>query len=118
MTRRELYDKITPCGDLSYTDMVYLLESLSFADVQIKYLLINRISQTGKLSQQDWILLAKSINFVAGSPIDANTVIGWLTGKCSLSMLELKAFLEYVTFTDGSTPTYILSQTGDFIIAE
>lgn len=81
-------------------------------------LLLERISQTGKLTGEDWILFAKSVVFLPGSPITAATVEAWLTGKCSLTATELKEFLEYVTFTDGSTPTFIISQTGDFIIAE
>lgn len=98
--------------------MVYLLSSVTYTDPSIGYLLINRIAQDGKLSQQDWILFAKSVTYIAGSPISGATVEGWLSGKCNLTALELKAFLEYVSFTDGSQPTFILSQTGDFIIAE
>ena len=120
MTRNELYNKITPCGVLSYWDMVYLLESLDFPpqNEQIRLALINRISQNGTLSQQDWLLLARSINFIPGSPINAATVEGWLLGKCALTAEELKLFLDYAAFIDGSSPTFILTETGDFIVTE
>lgn len=118
MTRNELYNKITPCGTLSYANMVYLLESLVFTDEQIRIAMIQRIAQNGVLSQQDWILLAKSVTFISGSPITPETIEEWLTGKCNLTRSELKLFLEYVSFNDGSQPTFILSQDGDFIIAE
>lgn len=120
MTRNELYNRISPCGTLSYWDMVYLIESLDFpaANEQVRLLLINRIAQNGVLSQQDWLLLAKAVTYRPGSPINANTVEEWLVGKCSLTRDELKLFLEYVGFIDGSQPTYILTQTNDFIIAE
>lgn len=98
--------------------MVYLLESLVFTDEQIRLLLIEELSHSGELSQQNWILLANSITFISGSPIDAGTIEGWLTGKCSLNRSQLKLFLEYASFNDGSQPTFILSQAGDFIISE
>lgn len=103
---------------MSYTNMVYLLESLVFVDEQIRLGLIQRLAQNGTLSQQDWLLLARSITFISGSPITAETIEEWLTGKCNLTRSELKLFLEYVSFNDGSTPTFILSENGDFIIAE
>lgn len=118
MTRNELYNKITPCGTLSYTNMVYLLESLVFTDEQIRLALIQRIAQNGELSQQDWILLGKSVVFLQSSPITPATIEEWLTGKCNLTKSELKMFLEYVQFMDGSLPTFILSEDGDFLIAE
>lgn len=118
MTRQELYDKITPCGTLSYSNMVYLLESLVFTDEQIRLALIKRIAQNGSLSHEDWILLAKSITFISGSPINASTIEDWLTGKCNLTNSELKLFLEYSSFRDDSEPTFLLSQNGDFIISE
>lgn len=118
MTRTELYSKITPCGTMSYPDMVYLLSNVEYTDPTFAYLLIQRLSQTGGLSNTDWILFAKSVVFTPGSPINAATVEGWFANKCSLTVVELKMFLEYVSFVDGSQPTYILSQTGDFIISE
>lgn len=118
MTRIELYQSITPCGGFSYPNMVYLLNNVSFTDPSIAYLLIQRLAQDGKLNRTDWILFAKSVKFITNSPINSDTVVGWLANKCQLSIVELKMFLEYVSFTDGSQPTYILSQTGDFIIAE
>lgn len=103
---------------MSYTNMVYLLESLVFTDEQIRLGLIQRLAQNGALSQQDWLLLSRSITFISGSPINAATIEDWLTGKCNLTRSELKMFLEYASFNDGSEPTFILSQDGDFIIAE
>lgn len=103
---------------MSYWDMVYMLESINISDEAIRLLLINRLSQKGALSKQDWILLSKSVSFTPGSPINQETIEEWLQGKCNLTREELKMFLEYVVFTDGSSPTYILSQGGDFIIAE
>ena len=118
MTRNELYSKITPCGTLSYLDTVYLLESLVFEDEQIRQTLLKRIPHNGALSHEDWKLLIRSTEFTAGSPVTEETALEWLEGKCSLTREELKLFLEYTKFNDGSEPTFILSQQGDFMITE
>jgi|SRR5699024_2209149 len=118
MTRRELYDKITPCGTLSYWNMVYLIESLVFEEETVRYTILDRIHQNGRLSVQDWKLVFRNIEWTANSPVDENTALEWLNGKCSLTRAELKLLLEYAQFNDGSNPTIIISQQGDFIITE
>lgn len=118
MTRSELYNKISPCGTLDYPTMVYLISNVQFTNIATQQLLLSRIAHNGALSQQDWLLFARSIEFLPNSPINALTIEDWLTGKCRLSGDELKQFLEFVQFTDGSQPTFILTENGDFIIAE
>jgi hypothetical protein len=118
MTRHELYEMISPCGTLAYLDMLTLLSIVEYTDPQIGYLLIQRLTTHGKFTQEDWILFARSVVFLPDSPIDADIVESWFVGKCSLTGLELKTFLEFVSFTDGSLPTYLLSETGDFLVSE
>lgn len=118
MTRNELYNQITPCGTIPYTGMLYLLNSLIFTDAQVKLGLIERLTQNGRISQEDWRLLARTVEFTPGSPIDGSIVEGWIGTKCSLSRSEFKLFLEFTEFTDGSTPTYLISEVGDFILPE
>jgi hypothetical protein len=103
---------------MPFTSMVYLVQNLTFADPAIQLVLLQHISQTGRLKREDWILLAKSITYDTGSPITADTVVSWLANKCKLSVTELKTWLNYVTFIDGSVPTYVLTQTGDFVLTE
>lgn len=118
MTRTELYNQITPCGSMSYVNMVYLIQNTTFIDPSFKQVLVGRLQQNGSLSREDWILFAKQVSFIPASPINSDTVSGWFANKCSLTRVELKTFLNYVTFTDGSVPTYLLSETNDFIMME
>lgn len=118
MTRNELYDLISPCGTIAYLDMITLLSILQYTDPQIGYLLIQRLTANQKFTQEDWILLANSVIYLPDSPITPEIVESWFEGKCHLTLTELKAFLEYVTFNDGSEPTFLLSETGDFLISE
>lgn len=118
MTRTELYNKVTPCGDLDYISMVYLIQNTVFIDPSFKLVLVGRIQQTGKLSREDWILLFKSVVYTVNSPISSDTATGWLSNKCTLTPVELKTFLNYVSFSDGSVPTYLLSETNDFLMME
>lgn len=119
MTRNELYNKITPCGKLNYLDMVYLIQNVVYNDPSLMMVFLQRIQQGGQFSRDDWEFFAKSIVFVSGSPINSTTVVSWLENKCSFSKTELENLLEYVQFTDGSQPTYVLvSEPGEFIIPE
>lgn len=117
INRITFYDGISPCGGVAYLDLVEILSNLEYTDPQIGYLLIQRLVTNQEFTQQDWILLARSIVFLPGSPITADMVESWFNGKCQLTGTELKTFLEYVSFLD-SEPTYLLSDSGDFLISE
>lgn len=119
MTRNELYNKITPCGKLNYLDMVYLIQNVLYINPSMLMVFLTRIKQDGSFNGEDWLLFAKSVIYVTGSPINQDTVASWLSGKCNLSKTELENFLEYVQFTDGSEPTIVLvSEADEFIIPE
>jgi len=103
---------------MTYTNMVYMIQNTTFIDPSFKQVLIGRLQQNGSLSREDWIMFAQAVTYIASSPIDASTVVSWFATKCTLTRVELKTFLNYVTFTDGSVPTYLLSETNDFIMME
>lgn len=85
----------------------------------IKVTLLERLSNNnGKFSQSDWILFFSNVAFTAGAPISINTVLEWITGKCSLTTIELRTILEYLVFMDGSQPTYLLAENGQILISE
>lgn len=118
MTRNELYNSITPCGVLPYPIMVYLINNLSFGQEQNRLVMLKRIRQNGTLSNYDWIFLFNSIVFMPNSVIDKDIAKSWLSGKCNLTSIELKIFLENVQFIDGSEPTYLLTENNDLIVSE
>lgn len=114
MERIELYNKITPCGNLDYLSMVWLINNIVYQDQQIGFYLLSKLGQTGKLSQQDWITLIKSSTFISGSPIDENIALSWLVGKCNLNRSELMLFLEYIELHE-TEPTFLTTGTGNLI---
>lgn len=114
MERIELYNKITPCGNLDYSSMVWLINNVVYQDQQIGVYLLSKLSQTGKLSQQDWIVLIKNSNFIMGSPINQQTALNWLNSKCNLSRQELMLFLEYINLHE-TEPTFLTTGTGNLI---
>lgn len=119
MTRQELYNNISPCGDIPYLAMVYLVQNVQMSNESIKVTLLDRLANNnGKFSQSDWLLFFNNVSFVPGSPVNVNTVIDWITGKCSLTAIQLRTVLEYIVFTDGSQSTYLLGQNGQILIAE
>lgn len=118
MTRNELYNKITPCGNMEYQNMVYLLQSVAFEDETIRQLLLNRIRQGGELNREDWIIFVKNVVFTPETTLTEDAVISWLNNKCGLNRVEFTAFLEGIEFIDGSEPTFILSEQGDILVTE
>ena len=114
MERIQLYNKITPCGNLDYLSMVWLINNLVYTDQQIGLLLLNRLSQTGRLKQQDWILLFNSVLFLENSPINSVTAKEWLIGKCNLNRSELKLFLEYAQLHE-TEPTFLTTGSADLL---
>lgn len=119
MTRQELYNSITPCGDIPYLALVYLVQNVQFANESIKITLLQRLSaNNGKFSQNDWLVFFSQVSFRAGSPITIETVRDWITGKCSLSGTELRTILEYLVFIDGTQPTYLMAENEQILISE
>lgn len=119
MTRQELYNSITPCGTISYLAMVYLIQNVSMRNESIKVTLLERLkNNNGKFSQSDWLLFFSQVDFIANAPVTINTVLEWITGKCSLSAIELRTILEYLRFLDGTQPTYLMAENGQILIAE
>lgn len=119
MTRQELYNTISPCGDIPYLAMVYLIQNVQMSNESIKVTLLERLgNNNGKFSQSDWLLFFNNVSFSPGAPISINTVIDWITGKCKLTQIELRTILEYLVFTDGSEPTFLLAQNGQILISE
>lgn len=119
MTRQELYNSINVCGDLPYLSLVYLVQNVEFANESLKITLIQRLSANGgKFSQDDWLLFFSQVSFLPGSPITINTVLDWITGKCSLTATELRTILEYLVFSDGTQPTYLMAENEQILISE
>lgn len=119
MTRQELYNQITPCGNIPYLAMVYLIQNVQMQNESIKVTLIERLSNNnGKFSQSDWLLFFSQVSFLPGAPITIDTVLQWITGKCNLTAVELRTILEYLVFIDGSQPTYLLAENGQILIEE
>lgn len=119
MTRQELYNQISPCGNIPYLALVYLIQNVSMQNESVKVTLIERLSNNnGKFSQSDWLLFFSQVSFTAGAPVTVNTVLEWITGKCNLTAVELRTILEYIVYTDGSQPTYLLAENGQILIAE
>lgn len=118
MTRTELYNGITSCGQMSYTALIYAISNTTFSDPSLQLLLLGRVSQVARLSREDWILFAKSVTYQSGSPITGDTVASWLASKNCLTAVELKTWLNYIVFTDSSEPTYLLTESGDIVLAE
>lgn len=117
MLKADLINAVSPCGTLNYWEMISLFNNVEYVDISVLPLLEERLSQSGELSVTDWIFFAKSIVFEEASPIDACTIAGWLSNSC-FTQLELKAFVEWIKFTDGSQPTFLISEGGDILIAE
>lgn len=119
MTRQELYNQIDICGNIPYLALVYLIENVQMQNESIKVTLLERLTNNnGKFSQSDWLLFFSQVSFLPGSPINIDTVRDWITGKCSLSAVELRTIIEYLVFLDGSQPTYLLGENGQILIAE
>lgn len=100
--------------------MVYLIQNVSFSNESIKVALLERLgNNNGRFSQSDWILFFSNVSFIANSPVNIETVMEWVTGKCSLTQVELRTILEYVVFTDNSAPTYnLLGENNQILISE
>lgn len=119
MTRQELYNSITPCGNIPFLSLVYLIQNVQMQNESIRVTLLERLSNNnGKFSQSDWILFFSQVSFLPGSPVNINTVMEWITGKCNLTAIELRTILEYLVFIDGSQPTYLLAENGQILISE
>lgn len=119
MTRQELYNQISPCGNIPYLAMVYLIQNVQMQNESVKVTLIERLSNNnGKFSQSDWLLFFSQVSFTTGAPVTVNTVLEWITGKCKLTAVELRTILEYLVFIDGSQPTYLLAENGQILISE
>lgn len=99
--------------------MVYLIQNVVFSNESIKVTLLDRLgNNNGMFSQSDWLLFFANVSFIDGSPVNMDTVKSWITGKCSLTQIELRTILEYLVFTDGSEPTFLLAQNGQTLISE
>lgn len=118
MTRQELYNKINICGGIDYVTTNYILNNVSVTNESTRLTLVSRISQNGKLSREDLKTLANIVVFRTGSPIDKDTIAGWLTNKKCLTATEWREFLENIDFIDGSQPTYLLAENGQILIEE
>lgn len=119
MTRQELYNTIDVCGDMPYTSLVYLIQNVVFQNESIKVTLLERLSNNGgKFKQSDWLLFFSQVSFLPGAPITTQMVQEWINGKCKLTGVELRTIIEYLQFTDGSQPTYLLAENGQILIAE
>lgn len=119
MTRQELYNQISPCGAISYLALVYLVQNVQMINESVKVTLLERLSNNnGRFSQSDWLLFFSQVSFLPGAPININTVLEWITGKCNLTAVELRTILEYLVFLDGSEGTYLLAENGQILIKE
>lgn len=119
MTRQELYNSINICGSIPYLSLVYLIQNVQMSNESIKVTLLERLSSNnGKFSQSDWLLFFGNVSFAPGAPINLDTVREWITGKCSLTATELRTIIEYLTFIDGTQPTYLLAENGQILISE
>ena len=116
INRSEFFNKFSPCGFIKFKDLKFLIESLSFTDQDIKFLILDRLSKNGELTREDWILISKSVVYIS-EQLNGEIVSSWLNNKCKFSISELKIFLDRVEFTN-SDPTYLLTQTNDLLILE
>lgn len=118
MERIDFYNKISPCGDMVYLDTLQMLELLTFIDVQIQLMLIERLKENGRLKREDWLILFSNVKLSENAPNNFRLFLeSTLNGKCKVSRDEMKLFLEYAVFNYGN-PTYLLTQQNDFIITE
>lgn len=118
MERIDFYNKISPCGEMKYIDTLQMIQLLTFDDVQIQLVLIERLKKQGILKREDWLILFSTVKLSENAPNNFKLFLeSTLDGKCKVSRDEMKLFLEYAIFDYGN-PTYLLTQNNDFIITE
>jgi parallel beta-helix repeat protein len=114
MTRQEIIDSITRCGNLPFNSLFELVSIANYIADDIKPVLLFKINQSGKLNRTDWKLFANSVSYVDGSPITSEIVNEWLSNECKLTYDQLVAFIQYVEFDndwDNDVPKFMFVPT-------
>lgn len=113
--KSKFLNEISPCGDMSYTTLVELINQLTFDDDQIKIFIIQRLSRNRNLTKSDWRLIFMHIEYEDG--FDKYIPLGWIDSGCKMTGEYFKILIEYAKLRDYDS-TFLLTEDGDILITE
>lgn len=114
--RNEVYNEISPCGNLSYKGLSYLINNLVFQSPADQLFLIKSIGVSGRFTRNLWEFLIRTCTFETNPKISRQMALEILHSQNCFKRFQLIEVLESIQFTQGVPPTYLTN--GDNILID
>lgn len=109
MNRLKVYNSINYCGNMSYEDLMFMLENVKFKDISDRLLLQTNVTTNGKFRRSDWLMFINSATYMKNSSVTKEIASGWLECSNKLNKQELISLLENLEFEGNNPPTILIS---------